>query len=114
MKINKRQAKKLNKKAMDLLIGCGWCSVDDFDLFSNDWVMYVTHEAREECWTDEVEPFSYLVGLVQDTLVKYIEVKDDSELGFHIEEVWTRDTNLSVIDVFAIFRNTYGLEVCGG
>ncbi|OTG85554.1 hypothetical protein B9T31_12245 [Acinetobacter sp. ANC 4558] len=112
--MNKRQIKKLNKKSMDLLIGCGLCPEEDFDLFSNDWIIYVTHEAREECWTDEVEPFAYLTGLVQDTLVEYIEVEDDSEYGFHIEESWTRNSNLSVIDVFAIFRNTYGLEVCGG
>jgi len=112
--VNKRQMKKLNKKAMDLLIDSGLCSKDDFELFSNDWIMYVAHESREECWTDEVEPFGYITGLAQDTLVEYVEVKDDSEYGFHIEESWTRNSNLSVIDVFAIFRNTYGLEVCGG
>ena len=109
--MNKRQQKKLNKKAMDMLIGCGWCCEADFELFSNDWVMHVINETRDESWADEVEPFRYLTGLAQDTLVDYIEVEDGSEYGFHIEEVWRGSGNLSVIEIFSIFKNTYGLRV---
>lgn len=111
MSLNKRQKKKLNKRAMDLLIDCGWCESGDFDLWGGDWIKYVHIETREESWVDEVEPFGYLKGLVQDTLLEYIEVNDDSKYGFHIEQVWKRDPNLSVIDVFSIFKSTYGLRL---
>lgn len=106
--MKKRQIKKLNKKAMELLISCGWSHPDDFELWANDWFMYVQFETREECWSDQVEPFAYLAKLVEDTLVEYVEVDDDSEVGFHIEEVWADDSYLSVIKVFSIFRQTYG------
>ncbi|WP_269506093.1 hypothetical protein [Acinetobacter baumannii] len=35
--MKKRQQKKLNKKAMDLLISCGLCHPDDFESWANDW-----------------------------------------------------------------------------
>ena len=111
--MKKRQIKKLNKKAMLALIDCGWCELEDFDLWSNDWIMYVHTETREESWVDEIEPFSYLTGLVQDTLIDYVEVKDDSWMGFHVEQVWKRSADLSVIEIFSIFKSTYGLRVGG-
>lgn len=102
-----RQIKKLNKKAMLMFIRCGWCCEDDFYLSSNDWVLQIHHQSREEYWYDEAQPFNYLVGLAQETLVEYVEVKDNSKLGFHIKEVWSRDCDLSTIDAFKIFRSTY-------
>lgn len=109
--MSERQQKKLNKRAMNLLIDCGWYRSDDFELLSNDWVLYLPYETWEESWVDEVKPFAYLTGLAQDTLLEYVEVKDDSEYGFHVEQVWRTDPNLSVIEVFSIFNNTYGLRL---
>ncbi len=112
--MKKRQIKKLNKKAMLALIDCGWCESSDFDLWGGDWIMHVHTETSEESWTDETEPFSYLTGLVQDTLIDYVEVKDDSWMGFHVEQVWKKSPDLSVIEIFSIFKSTYGLRVGGG
>ena len=67
--------------------------------------MYAPAETREESWVDETEPFSYLTGLVQDTLIDYVEVKDDSWMGFHVEQVWKRSSDLSVIEIFFNFSN---------
>ncbi|HGY3246937.1 TPA: hypothetical protein ACNVU8_003316 [Acinetobacter baumannii] len=106
--MNKRQTKKLNKKAMDLLIR-HWCwAPEDFELWGNDWILHIHYQTYDDSWHDEAEPFNYLKGLVQDTLINYVQVEDDSELGFHVEEVFKRDLNLSVREVFSIFRSTYG------
>lgn len=106
--MKKRQQKKLNKKAMDLLISCGLCHPDDFESWANDWILYIHCQTYDDCWYDEAEPFNYITGLVQDTLVDYVQVEDDSELGFHVQEVFKRSLDLSVRDVFSIFRSSYG------
>ncbi|SSI88613.1 Uncharacterised protein [Acinetobacter baumannii] len=106
--MKKRQQKKLNKKAMDLLIRHWTFAPDDFELWGNDWILHVHCQTYDDSWHDEAEPFHYLTGLVQDSLIEYVQVKDDSELGFHVEEVFKRSLNLSVRDVFSIFRSSYG------
>jgi len=105
--MKKRQQKKLNKKAMDLLIGCGWCHPDDFEFWANDWVLHIHYQTYDDSWDDEAEPFLYLTGLAQDTLIDYVQVEDDSDLGFHVKEVFKRSLDLSVRDVFSIFRSSY-------
>lgn len=106
--MNKRILKKLNKKAMGLLIDCGLCHSDDFESWANGWILYIHYQTYDDSWYDEAEPFNYLTGLVQDKLIDYVQVEDDSELGFHVQEVFKRDLNLSVRDVFSIFRSSYG------
>ncbi|ARG14298.1 hypothetical protein BJI61_18445 [Acinetobacter baumannii] len=106
--MKKRQQKKLNKKAMDLLIRHWTFAPDDFELWGNDWILHVHCQTYDDSWHDEAEPFHYLTGLVQDSLIEYVQVKDDSELGFHVEEVFKRSLKLSVRDVFSIFRSSYG------
>ncbi|MDK2143694.1 hypothetical protein [Acinetobacter baumannii] len=104
--MSKRQNKKLNKKAMDLLIRHWAFTPEDFELYGGDWVLYIHCQTYDESWYEEAEPFKYLTGLAQDTLIDYEQVEDDSELGFHIQEVFKRDFNLSVREVFSIFRST--------
>ncbi|HEE6562058.1 hypothetical protein OHW55_12120 [Acinetobacter baumannii] len=108
--MSKRQNKKLNKKAMDLLIRHWTFAPEDFELYGGDWVLYIHCQTYDESWYEEAEPFKYLTGLAQDTLIDYEQVEDDSELGFHVQEVFKRDLNLSVREVFSIFRSTYGSQ----
>ncbi|MGK8800980.1 hypothetical protein [Acinetobacter seifertii] len=106
--MKKRQQKKLNKKAMDLLIRHWTFVPEDFELWGNDWILHIHCQTYDDSWHDEAEPFNYLTGLVQDTLIDYVQVEDDSELGFHVKEVFKRSLDLSVRDVFSIFRSSYG------
>ena len=102
-----RRYKKLTKTAVRLLIQSGFAKKDEFDLYNNQWMLFVLNHNYEESWYDEIDPWKYLYSQSQETCLTWDCIEDDSELGYHVEEVLLRDIDLSTIEAIRIFKDAY-------
>ncbi|AYP69065.1 hypothetical protein [Acinetobacter phage vB_AbaM_IME512] len=102
-----RKYKKLTTTAKRLLIKAKIANEDEFSLWNDQWYLCITNYSREESWVDEIDPWQYLYGLAQETCRTWIDVDDDSDLEYHVEEVILRDMDLSTIEAIKIFKQCY-------